>query len=149
MSVEQFTLRSSSGAASVVFGVDLEEVETAGYEGPDVSIEIDFGELRAHAVIPAYAVDFKGLAEYFRHMDRDWRGWAGAKEFEAAGSWCALAAEHDGLGHVRLNVTVKSAWPMDPIWTAHATLHMDVGSIRGVAEELETWLVRSTHPTSK
>ena len=147
MAVVEITLRSSGGGNSVVLGADPDQVETSGYDGPDVSIAIDVGALRAQTTIPAYALDLEGLAEYFRLLDRDWRGWVGAKEFEAVGPWFALAAEHDGKGHVRLNVSVMSDWPGPPFWTAEAALSMDVGSIQDIADRLEKWVVLFTPKT--
>jgi hypothetical protein len=145
--VEQITLRANTGATSVVIRIDADQIRMAGYEGPDVSIEINFGEyLHANTGIPAYSVDLKGLAEYFREMDQDWRGWSGAKELEAAGSWFALTAKHDGLGHVRLTVSVKSAYRADEFWSAEATLEMDAGSIGSIATQMEDWAVRFAPP---
>ena len=142
MTIEQISLRAHNGVTAVVFGVDPSTVETAGYEGPDVSIEILLGDLEARAVIPTYAFDLEGIAEFFREIDRDWRGWAGEKKFEGPGRWFAMDAEHDGKGHVDLKVTLSNGWPMKRLWTVEATVPMDVGSIDGLAGQFEDWVGR-------
>jgi hypothetical protein len=145
--VVAITLRSSGGGNSVVLSADPDDVETAGYEGPDVSISIDVGGLRAQTTIPYYAMDLEGLAEYFHHIDREWRGWVGAKSFETLGRWLVLDSEHDGKGHIRLYVSVVSDWPGPSFWSARAALYMDIGSIPDIAHQLDDWVVLFTPRT--
>jgi len=87
---------------------------------------VDFGDLTAEGkVYERYSRDALHLDDYFADLAKQWRGWAGAKEWESLG--LRLGAHHDGLGHVMLDATLDQDYAMADRWRVRASLVLDAG----------------------
>jgi Family of unknown function (DUF6228) len=53
------------------------------------------------------AQDHDDLDAFFDRLVARWRGWQGEQVWEALEHQMSIAASHDGLGHVRLRVTLR------------------------------------------
>lgn len=99
---------------------------------------------RAELLAPGLAADRwvtvandHSLAAFFDHLVAGWHGWEGELVREALEHDMAIAATHDGIGHVRLRVTLRQGYRSD-CWMASATFSLDAG------EELQTLATRAT-----
>lgn len=139
--VEEVVIRSRSSDEFVAVRAEpWNDDAPEYYEGPDVTVELKVGGLHAVTVLPAYIADAERLGPFFHEIDRDWRGWIGAKTAGVEGeAWLWLSATHDGSGHVAMTVGVSSGWPMDLGWLARGTLYMDVGSFASFASAMDAW----------
>lgn len=70
-----------------------------------------------------YASGFVDLAEFFMAMEKDWRGWDGARRWASLEDELSIEAQHDG--HVRLTIVLRDVYPWT--WTATAHLKLDPG----------------------
>jgi hypothetical protein len=96
--------------------------------------QIDFGDLKAEAkVYERYSREALQLDSYFAGLAKQWRGWKGDKEWEALG--LRLAARHDGLGHVTLDVTLEEDYALADRWRVRASLTVDAGALDRMAVE--------------
>lgn len=73
------------------------------------------------------------LDAYFADLARDWRGWQGDRQWNALG--LRLAARHDGLGHVTLDVTLQNDYSSGSRWRVRASLRLDAGALDRLATE--------------
>lgn len=137
----EFRINSADESAFLALRAFPWQDEGDAFEGPDVQIELARPGLWAEAVVPAYAMSVAGLGALFRELDRDWRGWEGAKVSgtHTGKSWFSLSASHDGAGHVTLDVGLVSEWPFYVQWTAHAKLRIDIGSVAELARAFDRW----------
>jgi hypothetical protein len=72
--------------------------------------------------------------KFFADLAREWRGWSDAKSWEPFERRLRLSAQHDGLGHVALRVTLQQdAFPDG--WCLEATLKLDAGALDAVARD--------------
>jgi uncharacterized protein DUF6228 len=80
-----------------------------------------------------YSREALHLDSYFAGLAKQWRGWKGDKEWEALG--LRLAARHDGLGHVTLDVTLEEDYALADRWRVRASLTVDAGALDRLAVE--------------
>ncbi len=91
--------------------------------------------LQAGDVIP---VD-PSLAAFFRTLDREWRGWAGAKTWTSIGDNCTIEARHDGIGHILLVASLhEPGMDREEVqgWTASLEVRIDVSELSTIARKL-------------
>jgi Family of unknown function (DUF6228) len=91
--------------------------------------------LSASAEVDAFAYDGEhtfGLL--FRRLADDWRGWEGERRWSSLEGDFELAATHDGLGHVALEVRLRSG-PYEEDWLATGTIWLDAGQLNAVARD--------------
>jgi hypothetical protein len=123
------TLHLSGGGGSFTITSD-EEPEplywrvTLTSGGLAASTDIDLDSIR-HTVGP--------IGEFFRELAADWRGWQGERRWGQAP--LILAATHDGLGHVAINVQVATNVYSEPDWEARATIELEAGRLDHVARQ--------------
>jgi hypothetical protein len=136
-------IRSSAQASDrLVLRAETWGDSSQPYEGPDVHVTLTCGAMSAESVLPAYVADAERLGPLFQEIDGDWRGWAGEKAAGVLGrDWLSVTATHDGRGHVALSVSLASGWPETAVWSARATLLIDVGSAAAIARALDDWLL--------
>lgn len=108
--------------------------------GPDgeiwhVWVNLRLGGLDASwPVSPDYAAGFDELAEFFRRLADDWRGWPGERTYESLEHDLRLTATHDG--HVRLAVQLSQSGLPDG-WSASGVFRVDPGEeMTRAAEDL-------------
>jgi hypothetical protein len=141
--VEEVVVRSAhaSGDFLSIRAKPWDDDAAEYYEGPTVMVELSCQGLRGVAVLPAYVTDAERLQSLFHEIDRDWRGWSGAKAAGVEGrDWLWASATHDGQGHVALTVGLSAGWPDTAAWVARGTLHIDVGSVAAVAADMDRWV---------
>jgi hypothetical protein len=79
-----------------------------------------------------YAYRCHGLVELFEGMARDWRGWTRAKEWESLEGELRLACSTDGLGHVRIIVSLRPSLYPDE-WQVSGIGLVDAGQLDDLA----------------
>jgi hypothetical protein len=152
MRSEQVVIRSTEPGADelTLRAARWDQAVEQDYDGPDVHIEMRCGGLRAETRLPAYIALMRELPAFFRDMDAHWTGWSGKKELNSPASpWFGMAASHDGLGHVRLEIWMTEGWPLKPRWTARRTLILDVGSTKAISDDLTVWSTAVLGPEAK
>ena len=144
--METVTIRSATTSQIYLslsaFALSVDEHDY--YAGAAVHVELAVVDLRAAStVVPPYADDFRLLPAFFEEMNRDWRGWSGAKVWNSPDSdYVALSATHDGKGHVLLMVHLvgESRWESQPdAWKVRAGFDLDIGSMDRIAAEVRAW----------
>ena len=95
---------------------------------------LEFGDLTAETTVhERYSRDVLALDSWFADLADAWRGWSGTREWKALG--LALAAQHDGLGHVRLDAALDHAHLEADRWTVRASLLLDAGTLDRAARD--------------
>lgn len=75
-------------------------------------------------VIGHYAHAWNDLVAFFDAIEKDWRGWSGAREWSSLEHDLAVTARH--RGHVELRVTLRETGMVDG-WRASATIDLEPG----------------------
>ena len=92
------------------------------------------------AATGAVVTQGQDLDAFFDRLVASWRGWQGEQVWEALEHQMSIAASHDGLGHVRLRVTLRQDHLPDA-WEASATFVVDAGEeLRGLASRIAHFL---------
>lgn len=86
--------------------------------------DIDLDALR-HRVEP--------VGDFFLGLAADWRGWQGARTW--GDGPLMLSATHDGLGHVAINVRIRTNVYYEEDWEASATVTVEAGQLDHIARE--------------
>jgi hypothetical protein len=71
------------------------------------------------------------IADLFEDLAEHWRGWSGQKVWENNEHTLRLAATHDGLGHVEIEVHLTRYAHAE--WEASGSIMLDAGDLRGLA----------------
>lgn len=94
--------------------------------------ELDLTDLRAEArVYERHSGDDLHLDEFFADLGQSWKGWEGARTWEALGM--SMSATHDGLGNVTLRVTLQRGYGEQ--WSADASLRVGAGTLDDLSRE--------------
>jgi len=72
-----------------------------------------------------------GLPEFLGEMARDWRGWAGERQWTSFETELTLRATADRTGHIALEVRLQGG--TYPKWYAQATLILEAGQLEQLA----------------
>jgi hypothetical protein len=72
-------------------------------------------------------------------MAQHWRGWDGTKHWQSIESDFELRCTSDGLGHVVIEVTLRSG-PYEEDWAVRAPIHLDAGDLEAIAARVKTLL---------
>jgi hypothetical protein len=100
--------------------------------------ELSLKTMRAEVRVYAYGA--QGLASLFEDMAREWRGWSGTKGWDSLEGEIKLAATHDGLGHIALEVEMG---PPSEEWRARGTIMLEAGALDLPARRLTRFLAAS------
>ena len=76
------------------------------------------------------------LVPFFASIAGDWRGWQGERSWSALESDFSVRATADRLGHIRLDVELRSHGP-DDNWCLSAPIFLDAGSLDRIAADAE------------
>jgi hypothetical protein len=79
------------------------------------------------------------LAAFFDELVAHWKGWEGEKHWDSVEGDFALSCVADGLGHVALQVTLKSGLYEDD-WCVKAVIQVDAGQLKDVAAKVKAFL---------
>ena len=123
-----FVIKSSHGGREL----RLEE-----RKGEYFRVTLSGDAISATKVIYAYT-DGPRLASFFASVAADWRGWDGERVWSALESDFSVRARSDRLGHIRLDVELRSHDP-DDNWRISAPVFLDAGSLDTVAADAETF----------
>jgi hypothetical protein len=81
----------------------------------------------------------RGLAELFRRVASDWRGFSDSRSFASLEGNLCIDCTHDGIGTVEIEVVLRD--PSPPTWSTAATLHFGGGAdLLRAADELEAFV---------
>jgi hypothetical protein len=109
------------------------EVHRSGRDRWRVSISLP--HLTASADVDAFAYDGEHTLErLFRRMADDWRGWEGERTWSSPEGDLDLSATHDGLGHVALEIRLRSGLHAED-WLVRGTIWLDAGQLNEVARK--------------
>jgi hypothetical protein len=123
-----FIIKSSHGGRELRLGERKGDYFCATLSGDALS---------AAKVVYAYT-DGPLLASFFASIAKDWRGWDGERIWSAVESDFTVRASSDRLGHVRLDIELRSHEPPDD-WHISAPVFLDAGSLDTVAADAETF----------
>jgi hypothetical protein len=123
-------------------GIRLEADPAAGdrFDGPPVTVTLDALGVKAVATHNWDFVVPDDMARYFRDIDREWRGWTGAKRFASVEDMLTLEATHDGQGHLTLWVGLLDDWPGYEKFRVSAQLVLDAGGAGHAADKIDDWI---------
>jgi hypothetical protein len=71
----------------------------------------------------------QNLCDFLNGLARDWRGWSGTRSWTSLEDQMTLDADHDGVGHVTLAVSLRRARRTCDIdaWSARIVLTLEAG----------------------
>jgi hypothetical protein len=79
------------------------------------------------------------LADFFEDLAVNWKGWEGVKDWASIEEDFALTCKSDNLGHVAMEVTLKSGLYEDD-WCVKAVIYMDAGQLDAIASGIRRFL---------
>ena len=121
--VESLVLKSAHGGA---------EVRLQRPDATTIDVEINAAGLRARTGV--YELDASSLAQFFKDMARDWRGWPDAREWKSLESDFSLSCTTDGLGHVSVRLQLYSDCSRTG-WAAGVDLVLEAGQLDNLARD--------------
>jgi hypothetical protein len=86
-----------------------------------------------------YIYEPHSLAALFEELAAGWKGWEGAKDWSSVEGDFSLSCRSDGLGHVAIEVTLKSGLYEDD-WCVKAVIHVDASQLDEVASKVSQFL---------
>jgi hypothetical protein len=86
-----------------------------------------------------YIYEPHSLASLFGELADSWKGWEGAKEWSSVEGDFSLSCKSDGLGHVAIEVRLKSGLDEDD-WCVKAVIHVDAGQLDDIASKVSQFL---------
>lgn len=111
-------------------------------ESPDSELEYFTATVTANglqAKKKVYAYMSHGLADLLGRLAADWRGWSGEREWWSDEGNLHLSFSHDGLGHVKVVVELRS----DPLceWIVRVESNaVDAGELDALARKAKRFL---------
>ena len=87
-----------------------------------------------------YMEEPDSLVMLFEDLAASWKGWTDTKEWRSAESPLLLSCAHDGLGHIGIDVELRSGW-YENAWRVRARIMLDAGALDQVASDLRAFLV--------
>ena len=119
-------IKSSRSDAVIEFSMPREEF---------VEVSLARHDLKARRLVSLYT-NPTGIAALFRSMADEWRGWSGPKSWESLEGEMALAAVHDGVGHITLRVALVNLDAGEP-WKLETELELEPGALEALAKASE------------
>ncbi|PYS49468.1 MAG: hypothetical protein DMF68_09885 [Acidobacteria bacterium] len=92
-------------------------------------------DLLASAKIYAFQ-PYSELSQFFEDLAANWRGWKGKKEWQSLEGEFSLSCTSDGLGHVAIDVVLKSGF-YDNDWSVHTAINVDAGQLEEIASNIK------------
>jgi hypothetical protein len=86
-----------------------------------------------------YIYEPSGLGVFFEDLVANWKGWEGVKEWSSVEGDFVLSCTSDGLGHVAMEVMLKSGVYEDD-WCVKAVIHVEAGQLEGIAAKVKQFL---------
>lgn len=134
--VDEITIKSSRSAGEL----KLSDPKPPGSRYPVEYVRVS---LREKDIAASSAKIFlytpHDLAGFFEDLAANWRGWEGAKSWASIEEDFALSCKSDSLGHVAMEVTLKSGLYEDD-WRVKAVIYMDAGQLEAIASNVRRFL---------
>jgi hypothetical protein len=86
-----------------------------------------------------YIYEPHSLASLFEDLAANWKGWQGVKQWHSVEEDFALSCTSDRLGHVVMEVTLKSVKYEDD-WCVKAVIHVEFGQLEEIAAKVKQFL---------
>ena len=86
-----------------------------------------------------YIYEPHSLASFFEELAVNWKGWEGVKQWHSVEEDFALSCTSDSLGHVAMEVTVKSGVYEDD-WCVKAVIQVEAGQLEEIAAKVKQFL---------
>jgi hypothetical protein len=110
------------------------------FDGPPITVTLDAVGVKAVATHIWDLVAPDDMARFFRGLDRESRGWTGAKRFATVEDMLTLEATHDGEGDVTLWVGLLENWRGYERFRVSTQLVFDAGSAADAADKIDDWV---------
>lgn len=94
----------------------------AGLSGHALSVQMDVSD-----------DDPASFASFFQSLAQDWEGWPETRGYESLDGTLRLAATHDQVRSVRLEVLMRAGAESGFDWSASQRLTVEVGALLGIA----------------
>ena len=120
---ESVTIVSARDATRLTFSGVAGEIFTAAVQGDSFT-----GRLK----VSTY--HYGPPSPLFAEMADAWRGWEGTKEWTALEGELCLKASHDRLGHINLEVRMRSGHPAD--WQLETSLELQAGQLEALSRDV-------------
>jgi len=132
-------LRSARDGMTIVFSDFVPEDSSSLSESFLVTIKSH--EIRAETRASSYRS--VSLAEYFRDIAENWRGWNGRKHWATLEGELEFTATSDKTGHVRLGFSLRPPYTGFH-WEVRGALELEAGQLDAIAEEVQqAWPTQS------
>jgi hypothetical protein len=134
--MESVTIKSSSSGNTLRLSIP----KPPGSRYPVESIRVELrGREIADSSSQVYLYHPYDLVNFFEDLARHWKGWEGEKRWCSVEEDFILSATSDSVGHVMLQVTLRSG-PYDEDWTVETAVTIDPGQLEKVADEMKRFL---------
>lgn len=134
--VAEVAIKSSRSAGEL----KLSEPKPPGSRHPVEYLRVSLRDKDiAAASARVYLYEPHGLASLFAELAANWKGWEGVKQWRSVEGDFALSCTSDRLGHVALEVTLKSGVYEDD-WCVRAVIHVEAGLLEGIAAKVKQFL---------
>ena len=134
--VDTVTIKSSRGAGELKLSEP--RPPSAGYPVEYLRVSLQDKEIAASSS-KVYIYEPFGLAALFDDLAANWKGWEGVKERSSVEGDFALSCTSDGLGHVAVEVMLKSGVCEDD-WRVKAVIHVEAGQLKELAARVKQFL---------
>ncbi|MBA2502119.1 MAG: hypothetical protein H0V27_04480 [Pyrinomonadaceae bacterium] len=134
--VDEVTIKSSRSAGEL----KLSDPKPPGSRYPVEYLRVSLKDKDiAASSAKVYIYEPHSLALLFEELTASWKGWEGAKEWSSVEGDFSLSCKSDGLGHVAIEVTLKSGLYEDD-WRVKAVVHVDAGILDEIARKVSQFL---------
>ena len=76
------------------------------------------------------------LANFFKSMANDWKGWQGSKSWASIESDFELEATNDGTSSVELSFSLRKNVGADDDWEFKGKIKLELGTLDNIANEV-------------
>ena len=134
--VEEVTIKSSRSAGEL----KLSDPKPPGSRYPVEYVRVSLKDKDiAASSAKIFLYTPHDLADFFEDLAANWKGWEGIKVWASIEEDFALSCKSDNLGHVAMEVTLKSGLYEDD-WCVKAVIYMDAGQLEAVASSVRRFL---------
>lgn len=127
--MDSVIIKSSSGSNELQLSEQDGLRRGGGSEYYRVTLKVK--DLLASAKIYSFQ-PYSGLAQFFEDLAANWKGWKGEKRWQSLEGEFVLSCTSDGLGHVAIDVVLKSGF-CDDDWSVHTVINVDAGQLEEIA----------------
>jgi len=134
--VDEVTIKSPRGGGEL----KLSEPKPPGSRHPVEYLRVSLKDKDiAASSARVYIYEPHSLASLFEELAVNWKGWEGVKQWHSVEEDFALSCTSDSLGHVAMEVTVKSGVYEDD-WCVKVVIHVEAGQLEEIAAKVKQFL---------